>query len=175
MKRRKRMRKLALLAMACLAALAMMRCDGDGGEGDADEDPAPDSVEAPDEESDPEGEDDADGPDADAPEDIPREEVPAVDFDSQIQPLFSANCIFCHGGSTPPGGLDLTSGRSYDNLVGVESQGYAPALRVAPGDTAASVLYNKLNDTGVHGDVMPPSGVLPQEQRDTFEWWILGL
>lgn len=170
------LKKLIVLMTVFLASAAVIRCNGDDGDGDGEEDGTPDLVETPDEESEADtGDDRSDGPDADAPEDAAQEEVPAVDFDSQIQTLLSANCIFCHGGSAPPGGLDLTSGRSYDNLVGVESVGYAPALRVAPGDTAASVLHNKLNDTGVYGGVMPTSGTLPQEQRDLFEWWILGL
>ena len=40
----------------------------------------------------------------------------AVDYDTEIQPLWNGNCTSCHtyGHSS---GLDLTSGQSYNNLV----------------------------------------------------------
>ena len=63
-----------------------------------------------------------------------------VDYDTQIQPIWTSNCTSCHeyGHSS---GLDLsTSGGSYNNLVDVVSQNYAPALRVASGDPTSSVL-----------------------------------
>ena len=171
-------RRLLLKALGLL--LVLPGCgDGGGGNDDAQEEDAPDDAEgletddadgtpdvAPDETTDTPGDDAAD---------TPQEEIPAVDFDTQVQPLMNVNCIFCHGGSTPTGQLDMTAGSSLDNLVGVMAFGYAPAQRVAPGNPGASVLWNKIIDTSEYGDVMPPSGVLPQDQRDTFEWWILGL
>ena len=81
-----------------------------------------------------------------------------VDFDSQIQPIFDRECASCHGSFGSQGGLDLSTGASRDNLVGATSSGYPPAVRVAPGDLDASVLYDKLSDIGEFGDVMPPSG-----------------
>ena len=174
--------KLYLALMALGLTLALAGCgDGGGGNDDAQEEDAPDDAEGHDT-------DDAGGtpdvaPDdtpsddtpADDAADTPQEEVPAVDFDTQVQPLMNVNCIFCHGGSDPTGQLDMTTGNSLDNLVGVMAFGYAPALRVAPGNPGASVLWNKINDTGEYGGVMPTSGELPQDQRDTFEGWILGL
>jgi hypothetical protein len=172
--------KLSLALMALGLTLVVPGCGGGGGGNeDAQEEDAPDDAEGQDT-------DDADGtpdvaPDetvdtpADEAADTPQEEVPAVDFDTQVQPLLNVNCIFCHGGSAPRGQLDMTAGSSLDNLVGVMAFGYAPALRVAPGNPGASVFWNKINDTGEYGGVMPPSGELPQDQRDTFAWWILGL
>ena len=63
-----------------------------------------------------------------------------VDYEADIQPIWDNNCTSCHvyGHSS---GLNLnTSGVSYNNLVDVVSQNYAPALRVATGDPGA-VLY----------------------------------
>lgn len=78
-----------------------------------------------------------------------------VDFDTEIQPIFDASCVGCHGVN---GGLSLATGQSFNNLVNVSSQGYFPFLRVASGDTSLSVLYNKVMGNGTHGGPMPPSG-----------------
>jgi len=177
--------KRRLLLTALGLTLVLPGCgDGGGGNDDAQEEDAPDDADgqdtedgdgtpdvAPDETADIPA-DDVAGDDA---ADTPQEEIPAVDFDTQVQPLLNVNCVFCHGGSDPTGQLDMTTGNSLDNLVGVMAFGYAPALRVAPGNPGASVLWNKINDTGEYGGVMPTSGELPQDQRDTFEGWILGL
>jgi cytochrome c553 len=97
----------------------------------------------------------------------------SVNFDTQIQPIFTANCVRCHGGS---GGLFLTSGASYNNLVGVISQNYAPAVRVASGDLTNSVMYNKINNTGVYGGVMPQdAGRMSQANIDLIATWIAQL
>ena len=39
-----------------------------------------------------------------------------VDYDTQIQPLWNANCTSCHGNS---GGLNLSAAQSFDNLVDI--------------------------------------------------------
>ncbi|MFQ6604402.1 MAG: FlgD immunoglobulin-like domain containing protein [Fidelibacterota bacterium] len=94
-----------------------------------------------------------------------------VDYDAQIQPIWNNNCTQCHPGS---GGLDLTTGNSFGNLVDVSAQGYS-ALRVASGDPSGSVLWNKINNTGVYGGQMPPGGMLSQTDRDLVETWITEL
>ena len=45
-----------------------------------------------------------------------------VDYDTDIQPLWNANCTSCHG-ANGSGGLNLSTGQSYDNLVDVASSG----------------------------------------------------
>lgn len=80
-----------------------------------------------------------------------------VDFDTQIQPIFNTNCVGCHTASHSTG-LNLTSGNSYDLLVDHVSANYSPALRVVSGDASASVLYNKVANTGVNGGLMPQGG-----------------
>jgi len=96
--------------------------------------------------------------------------VYAVDFETEIQPIFSSNCITCHGNS---GGLSLATGSSFNNLVNVvSSSNYAPAVRVVPGDPASSVLYNKVAGTGVYGQRMPQGGELTEAQIALIRVWI---
>lgn len=67
---------------------------------------------------------------------------PAVDpdttwhFQTDIQPIFNANCVTCHGGTKSP---DLRDGKSYLSLTN-------DAFVNTPGET--SKLYTKL--TGSH-------------------------
>lgn len=101
----------------------------------------------------------------------------AVEFSSyaaQIQPIFTSSCAVagCHEGAFPTGGLVLTSGTSYGNLVNVVSSGYAPAVRVVPADTSASVLFHKVKGTGVYGPQMPAFGSLTAAEIRLIILWI---
>ncbi len=96
----------------------------------------------------------------------------AVDYETEIQPIWNQNCSGCHGNS---GGLSLAAGSSFDNLVDVVSQNYAPALRIAPGDAANSVLYNKITNSGNYGQQMPPSNALSPAEISAIETWITEL
>ncbi len=81
---------------------------------------------------------------------------PAISFSVDIQPIFSQNgCTGCHGGS---GGLSLTAGQSYANLVNVQAQaGCTNRKRVLPGNADESVLYLRLAGSAC-GDRMPKGG-----------------
>jgi hypothetical protein len=61
------------------------------------------------------------------------------------------------------------------DLVDVTSAlGYAPAKLVVPGDPGASVLYQKVANTGLYGPAMPQGTTgLPANQREKFRLWIL--
>lgn len=98
-----------------------------------------------------------------------------VAFTTDIQPIFDASCATtgCHRTPNPQGGLSLMSGQSYGQLVNVTAQGYAPALRVLPGDPGESVLYNKVANTGRFGGGMPPSGGIGPTGIDLIRTWIL--
>ena len=98
--------------------------------------------------------------------------VLAVDYETEIQPIWTASCVGCHGNSA---GLSLAAGSSYDNLVDVTSSNYAPALRVVSGDPSTSVLYNKVANTGVNGGIMPQGGTLTTEQIALISTWITEL
>jgi hypothetical protein len=68
-----------------------------------------------------------------------------VSFVGNIQPLFDRSCALpaCHIPPVPGGGLDLTAGRSYAQLVGVKST-EVNLLRVKRGDTDHSYLVRKI-------------------------------
>lgn len=105
----------------------------------------------------------------------PRGEPRPVSYDADIQPIFDATCAFegCHG-NFPSAALDLRAGVSHAQLVGVISVGYAPAVRVVPGDPAASVLYHKVAATGQFGGQMPVGGSLAAAQIESIRRWISG-
>lgn len=94
-----------------------------------------------------------------------------VSFAADVQPLFDANCVGCHGAGGN-GGLDLRAGQSRVNLVGVTSPTYG-AARVVAGDPDASVLYDKLTGGGTYGQPMPPSGTsLSPVALEAIRSWI---
>lgn len=95
-------------------------------------------------------------------------------YSGQIQPIFTASCATagCHTGVIPVAGLNLSAGKSYALLVNVVSSGYGPAVRVVPSDTLASVLWHKVNGTGVYGQQMPPVGNLTSSQIALIGAWI---
>ena len=83
-----------------------------------------------------------------------------VSFQTDIQPIFTQNCINCHkAGSTAP---DLTSGVSY---AAITSGGF-----VVASNADGSELYNRLN--GVGGALMPTSGALPADKIALVKQWI---
>lgn len=68
---------------------------------------------------------------------------------SHIQKLvFDNNCSRCHGANgTPAAGLNLTEGKSFDNLVNrPASCATGGAIRVLPGDAGKSFLHRMLTD-----------------------------
>lgn len=76
----------------------------------------------------------------------------------------------CHTGPSPTGGLDLSAGKAFANLVNVKSGEEPQLLRVAPGNSSASFIIRKLNGSGT--SVMPPSGKLNQALIDSISSWI---
>jgi len=95
-------------------------------------------------------------------------EVPAVDYESAIQPLFDANCVACHGDA---GDLSLAQGESWDNLVDVDAISNPTRKRVEPFNSEQSVLLLSVNctDPGGPGFRM---GDLSLEERALIRDWI---
>lgn len=89
--------------------------------------------------------------------------------------VFTPTCATatCHSGGAPDGGLDLSAGNSYANLINVPSvAANANGLdRVEPGQPDNSFLIHKLENTGNVG-VMPPGNMLPQADIDVIRLWI---
>lgn len=90
----------------------------------------------------------------DLPE-IPEDEV--VYYSSDIQPIFTANCLDCHSSSLKP---DLRPGNSYDALL--------PDY-VNPGNAEGSTLYQSLPGIG-HPDRSVPD--LSGEEIAYIKKWI---
>jgi mono/diheme cytochrome c family protein len=110
------------------------------------------------------GDDPADGG---GPMDPPSE---AVSFTDDIQPIFDANCVVCHGDGGNAG-LDLRSGQSYTNLVGIKAT-ESDLSRIEPGEPMNSWLYLKLTGQQDVGTMMPPTGFLDADLTDLVRTWI---
>lgn len=87
--------------------------------------------------------------------------------------IFEADCVSCHpaGGTGSGPGLDL-EGDLCTTIVGAPSQAYTDATLVVAGDSAGSVVWNKMANTGEYGGVMPLGGELSQEEIDIVAGWI---
>lgn len=83
-------------------------------------------------------------------------------FTEDVLPLFEAECNMCHGTA---GGWD---GTSYQTVINSGDNGPA----VIPGDVENSLLAQKMLDQQETGTVMPPGGMLPQEDIQLILDWI---
>ena len=78
-----------------------------------------------------------------APSDVPVDPSYATD----VQPIFNANCITCHGTSSPSGGYSLTS------YAGATGNGSDSIPNVTAGSADSSKLYRKVK--GIETPQMP--------------------
>ena len=86
-----------------------------------------------------------------------------VDYQTQIQTIFNANCTSCHiNGGAYQQGLDLSS---YDSLMAGSNNGAV----IIPGDHANSLLWQKVNS-----GTMPPGNNpdLNSDEVDLIAQWI---
>jgi hypothetical protein len=103
----------------------------------------------------------------------PPPEPELISFSEQIQPIFDARCVACHSPTGQASFLVLVNGQSHANLVGVEATVYPGSQRVVASDPEASVLYNKVANTGTFGGIMPPTGSsLTSTQITLIRTWI---
>ena len=86
------------------------------------------------------------------------QENSTIDYTSQIQPIFDANCTVCHGDA---GGLNLTS---YDNLMLGGNSGDV----IIPGDYSYSILWAYVSA----GDMPPGENDLTDIEIDLIAQWI---
>ena len=94
-----------------------------------------------------------------------------ISFATDIQPIFDAHCVSCHGAGAS-GGLDLRAAATPGSLVNVAATSYAGA-RVVPGDPHVSVLFLKLEGDPSTGARMPFGGaVLDPALRLLIHDWI---
>jgi hypothetical protein len=103
-----------------------------------------------------------------------------ITFATLQKKIFTPSCasLSCHGAGQA-GGLVLTAGSAYGDLVGVPATNPAAQaaglLRVAPGDPERSFLLDKLEGmlTPDEGDAMPRVGSsLPASSIDLVRRWI---
>jgi mono/diheme cytochrome c family protein len=96
-----------------------------------------------------------------------------VDYTSQIQPIFTANCVECHSGGSAPRGLRLDAQNSYANLVNVNSSEVPSLKRVKPSDPDNSYLVHKIEGTAAVGARMPLGGPpLSAAEINLIRQWI---
>lgn len=93
-----------------------------------------------------------------------------VSFAGDLQPIFDADCVGCHG-ADGNGDLDLRPGLAWENLVGAASSGYSQT-RVVPGKPEESLLYLKLSGSAGVGARMPAGGALDSAEIESFRVWI---
>lgn len=85
-------------------------------------------------------------------DDLPRPADRSIDFQADIQPIFSARCVSCHGPDAQKSGLRLDS-----REAALSGGDLGPSIEA--GNSAESLLIHKV--TGFEGEsVMPPSGDL---------------
>jgi glucose/arabinose dehydrogenase len=87
---------------------------------------------------------------------------------SQIQAIFNANCIGCHGGGTPSYELNL---ESYCNLMVGSDEGSV----ITPGNHTTSVLWESVDGNCTSNDdvvCMPFTNSLDQSYIDLIAAWI---
>ncbi len=89
--------------------------------------------------------------------------------------VFTPSCAVsgCHTGDSPPEGLRLDAGFSFDNLVDVPSSEVPELLRVEPGNPDDSYLVQKIEGNADVGARMPLGGPpLDQDLIDDIREWI---
>jgi len=95
--------------------------------------------------------------------------VKAVDYSSEIQPIFNTNCTNCHNPSSSGWAnheLDLTS---YSGLMSGSQNG----AMVIPGDANSSVLYDRIiRENSEQGDMPPGNSELDESEIALIEMWI---
>jgi mono/diheme cytochrome c family protein len=92
----------------------------------------------------------------------PQADVEAPSFANDVTPIFEEYCLSCHGNM---GGWDAST---YELVINSGINGPA----VTPGDAENSLLAQKMLGTHTQGQIMPPSGQLPDDVIDVIVNWI---
>jgi ankyrin repeat protein len=87
-----------------------------------------------------------------------------VDFSGDVQPIFHAHCVGCHGPSQQMNNFRL-------DRRGDAMRGGTGGSVIGPGNSDGSVLYLRLIGNQ-HGPQMPPAGSLNAEQIRIIKTWI---
>ena len=99
--------------------------------------------------------------------------TPNVDYDTQIQPIFTAQCAGCHAATGGSAGLSLASANSWASIVNVGSSQASGLMLVQPGNAAQSYLFQKINEaTPQAGIRMRPGSAMSLAQQALIRDWI---
>ncbi|NND97490.1 MAG: SUMF1/EgtB/PvdO family nonheme iron enzyme [Pirellulaceae bacterium] len=101
---------------------------------------------------------------ADWPEGKPLKMQPRIDFVKHIQPILEQQCVSCHSGEEPEGGLDLTT-----REMALDS-GCIEPFASADSSLYTTTVLNKKDDA-----LMPPQnagGPLPSDMTKSLRLWI---
>lgn len=105
----------------------------------------------------------------------------ALSYAADIEPIILASCggpngNMCHLSNAPPEMLDLRMGNGYASLVGIPSEQVNGLDRVAAGNSSMSYLVNKLEGTGMEGQMPAGQGAQPLPPADIqlIKDWIDG-
>ncbi|MGI6218257.1 MAG: hypothetical protein ACOYJE_00095 [Bacteroidaceae bacterium] len=94
-------------------------------------------------------------------------------FNSIQTEIFDNNCAHCHGGTgTAAGGLFLTEGRSYAELVNQPSQSVPDSTRVIPYNAEWSILHQILLSDEVLNLPVTHGDILNDQNRRLIDEWI---
>jgi mono/diheme cytochrome c family protein len=97
---------------------------------------------------------------------VAADEIKAVDFQKQIQPILAKKCYACHGPDEAESGLSFTSREAA--LAETESGSHA----IVPGDLGSSLLIERIT-TDDEFERMPPEGdALDEEEIALISAWI---
>jgi hypothetical protein len=90
--------------------------------------------------------------------------------------IFTPRCAlpFCHTGTTPQQGMNLSDGMTFASTVGVNANELSGFKRVDPGHAADSYLYMKVaGDPRIVGQRMPGDGtILSAADIEAIRAWI---
>jgi hypothetical protein len=86
-----------------------------------------------------------------------------VDFQKDIEPILTKNCVVCHQATWAGGGLRL------DSIEGLQHGG-SSGKAVIPGDAQRSLLAQRMESSDTK--CMPPKGHLPASQIALVKSWI---
>jgi hypothetical protein len=87
----------------------------------------------------------------------------SIDFQKDIEPILSKNCVSCHQAAWAGGGLRL------DSFEGLQHGGTS-GKAVVPGNSQASLLVARMESSDTK--CMPPKGQLTKEQIALVKTWI---
>lgn len=93
-----------------------------------------------------------------------------VDFNKDIRPILSENCLSCHG----PDALKREAGLRLDVSDQTMWKGESGKVAIVPGNASASELVHRIT-SGSADELMPPPGSgkkLTPQQIDTLQQWI---